>query len=363
MGKYKIDIKFIEASDWPELLWYHSGGTRAKKILQDPTGNEHFFKCSEKKEPKDGKPAKYYKYEFWNEIIAYQLGKNLGLDVLRYDAAVFEGEIGCLSPKMINSHGEQLIELGRFMTAINSNFLPENTQTRSHYTFQLLTETLDYFDLSKYLPFIFQTLIFDAIIGNTDRHQENWAFIGNTTILTEVLSQVEQEVKSKGFQKLPWPIRQLYKRYFDKTKAELSPDGKLAKLIVTKVTKNAPIYDNGSSLARELTDNRVNSLLNNEKDLSRYIEKGNSELHWNGQKLTHFELIKVLLNSSYTEQVNKAAEFLQNWDNSLILRILEQIDTLVPENWKNYCIPDNRKMLISKLLTLRFQNLTQILSD
>ena len=72
-------VTFIDASGWSELTWFNSGGTRAKRILQDDTGNIWYFKCSEKKAAKDGKPEKYYKYEFWSEIIAYQLGSQLGL--------------------------------------------------------------------------------------------------------------------------------------------------------------------------------------------------------------------------------------------------------------------------------------------
>lgn len=75
MKHFQIDIQFIDATDWQELFWYNSGGTRAKKILQDPSGKEYFFKCSERKPARDGKPEKYYKYEFWNEIIAYQWGR------------------------------------------------------------------------------------------------------------------------------------------------------------------------------------------------------------------------------------------------------------------------------------------------
>ena len=75
--------------------------------MQDFDGNEYYFKCSEKKPAKDAQLEKYYKYEFWNEIIAYQLGKSLGLDMLRYDVAIFNGEIGCISPKMIITDEEQ----------------------------------------------------------------------------------------------------------------------------------------------------------------------------------------------------------------------------------------------------------------
>lgn len=363
MQPYQIDIKFIDASGWQELSWYNSGGTRAKKVLQDLSGNEYYFKRSEKKAAKDGKPEKHYKYEFWNEIIAYQLGKNLGLDVLRYDVAIFDGEIGCISPKMTVTDEEQLIEIGRFMTALNSDFLPENYKTRKEYTFQLLADTFDYFKLNEYIPFVFKTLLFDAIIGNTDRHQENWAFIGKTTLLTDALQQVEQTAKKKGFKRLNPFTRFLYRWLIDKKKDELTQDGKIYKLINTKVSKTAPIYDSGSSLARELTDEKVDFLLKKEDELNRYLENGKSELHWENKKLTHYDLIKKLIDSSYNEQIKNASEFLQNWHPDLIGNILDVADKKVPEIWKEYCIPDSRKLLIVKLVTLRLNKLTQLLSD
>ncbi|MCU0374959.1 MAG: hypothetical protein MUF24_06590, partial [Chitinophagaceae bacterium] len=104
---------------------------------------------------------------------------------MEYQPALYNGDMGCISPLMIKPWEEELLEIGRYMTAINENFLPENQKSRKEYTFQLLTETLDFFNLSDYLPNVLETLIFDAIIGNTDRHQENWAFIGKTTFFAE----------------------------------------------------------------------------------------------------------------------------------------------------------------------------------
>lgn len=334
MQSFPIDIKLIDASKWQELFWYSSGGTRAKKILQDLNGHEFYFKCSEKKDAKDGKPEKHYKYEFWNEIIAYQLGRNLGLDVLRYDAAIFDGEIGCISPKMTVTGDEQLIEIGRFMTALNPEFLPENNEKRKEYTFQLLTETFDYFKLNEYLPFIFKTLLFDAIISNTDRHQENWAFIGKTIMHSDQQLQIKSELYSK-----------------------------IHTLINTKVFKTAPIYDSGSSLARELTDERISLLLTNENELNRYVQNGKSELHWEKKKLTHYNLIKKLLNSPYSDEIRNASLFLQNWNADVVGNILNVVDNKLPEYWQEYCIPYHRKMLILKLITSRFNKLTQLLSD
>ncbi|MDI1233107.1 MAG: hypothetical protein PSX81_02365 [bacterium] len=358
MQKYNIDIKFIDASNWQELSWFNSGGTRAKKVLQDPVGNRYYFKCSEKKLARNGKAEKYYKYEFWNEVIAYQLGKNLGLNILRYDVAVFDGEIGCLSPQMTIIGEEQLLEIGRFMTAINSDFLPEDNSTRNKYTFHLLEDTLEYFNIHKYWNFIFETLLFDTIIGNTDRHQENWAFIGKTNLVAEGLSHLEERAKNNA---LNWVVRKFCNTFLNK-KNELNEIGKQLVLENLNISKTAPIYDSGSSMARELTEERIKSLLANEIELNNYIDNGKSELHWDNRKISHYDLIDELLNSSYAEQVRKASVFLSNWQPDLIFLILEQVNLVVPERKKTYCIPKDRKELIIKLVTLRINKLINLIS-
>ncbi len=359
LNSFNIDIKFIDTTNWQELTWYNSGGTRAKKVLQDPYDNEYYFKCSERKPAKGGKPEKYYKYEFWNEIIAYQLGKNLGLDMLRYDVAVFAGEIGCISPKMTITDEEQLLDIGRFMTALNPNFLPEDNATRTEYTFQLLEQTLEDFKISKYWEFIFQTILFDAIISNSDRHQENWAFIGKNTIKTKSFEELEKE----AYDKLNWLHKWPYPNLINKEKNEFNTQVQQAILETINISKMAPIFDSGSSMARELTDGRIDLLLSSEKELNKYIENGKAELHWNGKKISHYNLIEDLLNSAYNEQVLLAANFLQNWQQELITVILEDTCKVVPQQWIEYCIPNNRKMLIQKLIALRFQRLNKLIND
>ncbi|MBK9792703.1 MAG: HipA domain-containing protein [Sphingobacteriales bacterium] len=356
----KIDIKFIDASDWQEQPWYSSGGTRAKKVLQKPDGTEYYFKCSEKKPAKEGKPAKEYKYEFWNEIIAYQLGKALGLNMLRYDIAVFGEEIGCLSPKMNITDDIQLIEVGRYMTALNENFIPENYASRKEYTFQLLEQTISHFKLSDYWEQLLQTILFDALIGNTDRHQENWAFFGTSTIMSKTYEDLKKEAETG---KMSWLKRQFTRPIFDHKKKDLNIVGKHAQLMFTNVNSIAPIYDNGSSLARELTDERVELLLQNDLALEDYINKGFAELHWDKIKLNHFKLIENLVKTSYIETISKSAVFLSNWDESVVSMIFDDLDKDLPAKWNEYCIPVKRKMLIIKIISLRFKKLKDLLSD
>src|SRR5690606_1189048 len=130
------DVKFIYTSDWQILRGLSSGGTREKRVLQDDSGAKWYFKCSERKPGREGQPEKYYTYEFWSEIIAYQLGHSLGLDILRYDVGFSAGDIGCISREMDAAADEQLVEVGRYMTTYNPAFDPDNTKARKQYTFQ-----------------------------------------------------------------------------------------------------------------------------------------------------------------------------------------------------------------------------------
>ena len=66
---------FIIDENWNEQFWFSTGGTRAKKYLLSPDGKYYYFKRSQYKEPTNFKPGKDFKYEFWSEVIAYELGK------------------------------------------------------------------------------------------------------------------------------------------------------------------------------------------------------------------------------------------------------------------------------------------------
>lgn len=356
------DVRFIDTTGWTEQFWLNSGGTRAKKILLDLQGDEWFFKCSEKKEEKDGKPAKYYRYEFWSEIIAYQLGNAWGLNILRYDPAINNNEIGCISRNMLTDDKEDLVEFGRFMTAISQDFIPAYNKARKEYTFQLLTETIDHFELTPYWDQILQTILFDAVIGNVDRHQENWAFIARSSMMKTSLDMMEEEVKQHGFNKLMWPVRSFYNRFFDKEKNKFNSEGEKLRLFFTKINRMAPIYDSGSSMARELTDEKVALLLRDDQQFNKYIESGFSEIHWMGKKMSHFNLISELLKTSYINSIENAALFLSKVNDEAVKDIINNIDVLLPKEWSHYRIPQMRKDLICKLVILRTEKIRGLLT-
>lgn len=348
--------EFIDASDWQYLSWIGSGGTRAKRVLQDQKGKLWYFKCSERKAAKGNNPEKYYKYEFWSEVLAYRIGTSMGLNVLRYEVALHDGELGCISPLMINREKEQLVELGRYMTALNPDFDPEDRKTRSEYTFDAIVTTLDEFDLGIYLEIILKTIIFDALISNTDRHQENWAFICHSSTFVDNPLENQPNIWSSWVKrKLPNSVKNKIKRLIN--------NKNVADLKIKNVIKMAPIYDSGSSLGRELNAEKVTKLIKDKNALEQYVESGKSEVHWEKIKISHFKIIENLTKSSYLQQIKKAAVFLKDYNEQSITMIVNNIDNCVPSNYHEFCLNDDLKKLMIKLLNLRAEKLLKIFQN
>jgi hypothetical protein len=174
---------------------------------------------------------------------------------------------------------------------------------------------------------LLELIILDAIIGNGDRHQENWAIIAqNLPDLAERISP-------------------LHKNYLS-------------------IKQFSPIYDSGSSLGRELLPEKIELFLTSPEVLKRYISKGTSEIHWQDKKVSHFDLIRNLLNSKHGPDVkNIIQRVIAKFDGTKIERILEEIDQEVPETHAEYRIPEARKRLIYKIITLRFEMLRTIINE
>ncbi len=181
--------KFYDITEWNEKPWFQTGGTRSKVIVENPsTGDDYYFESSLKKEKID------YKYEFWSEIIASKVGTLLGFDMLRYDIAYNRGEIGCLSKSMVTEGKNKLTEGISYLTGYNTNYNPKDKSSKKLYTFDFIRKTLEHFQFNHYIRNIIEIIILDSIIGNGDRHQENWGII---TDYKEVIKTFKDTPKSK----------------------------------------------------------------------------------------------------------------------------------------------------------------------
>jgi len=213
---------------------------------------------------------------------------------------------------------------------------------------------------------ILEIIVFDTIIGNGDRHQENWAVINEQRMISDIIVDIPDEEinKSNRLSKLlfKW-VKNYYKRkvsFFQKKHEQKQ----LPSIFYKTLKRFAPIYDSGSSLGRELTSDRIDLFLKSPIDLNRYIDNGMSEIHWGNKKLSHFDLISQLLQSNYRTEVEKIIErVLLRFDENRLKNIINTVDKLVPDRLMKYKIPENRKQFIIKLITSRIEKVRTLVHE
>jgi len=342
--------EFFEISNWEEKPWYQTGGTRSKVIVENPVNHrDYYFKTSLKREQKD------YQYEFWSEIIASEIGSVFGFNMLKYDIAYKGDEIGCLSESMITEGKNKLTEGVSYLTGFDSNYNPKHKDSKKQYSFQLIKNTLAFYKQEKFIENIIQIIIFDSIIGNGDRHQENWGII---TEYNEVIKSIEEIAKKE---KKSFIERQIYSLLKIISGNNISEAVKDLQLILSFTGQFSPIYDSGSSLGREMGNDKIEQLNKDSMMIEAYIRRGDSEIHWEGEKVNHFELIKRIKNE-YPDNVRKIITQVKDKFNAVAIReIVENVDIKLPEPLTINKLPANRKEFVIKLITLRIEKLMSII--
>jgi len=342
--------EFYNITKWNEKPWYQTGGTRSKVIVENPeTGDDYYFKSSLKKEKID------YKYEFWSEIAASEVGTLLGFDMLRYDIAYNRGEIGCLSKSMVTEGKNKLTEGISYLTGFDTTYNPEDKSSKKLYTFHFIRDTLEYFQLGHYIGNIIEIIVLDSIVGNGDRHQENWGIITDYNEVVKALEDIAKREKKGLVEKTLFAIMAVT------SKAKREDAEQLVKEFNLKMPgKFSQIYDSGSCLGRELDDDKVEQMLTDKSIIEAYIRKGVSEIHWKGEKLNHTVLIEKLL-LIYTDIVKEIlARVKKNYSLEKIKKCILYLDEKLPPEFAQFELPLNRKEFMVELISLRVQNLLEI---
>lgn len=350
--------ELFDISHWNEQSWFNTGGTRNKKVYLNPSDGElYYFKQSFKKGQRD------YKHEFWSEIIAAEVGKLLGFDVLDYHIALRDKVVGCISKSMIGE-GEELVEGGKYLQAYDNTFNPEDVKLRHQYSLNLIVEALFTFEKENHFKELAETIVFDAIIGNSDRHQENWAIINTPSTLSEGLAHFEKGLESGRVEGLPSWMANFFKKFYHE-RGQMRRELKSARLLFPRKTRFAPIYDSGCSFGRELADDKVKSMLRNYEELEKYVSKGQPEIHWEEKKISHFDFLSRLLQHPILKEhiQNSIERALNLFSEKSIESIVVTIDQPIRHVSNPNIFPDERKELVVKLLTSRIEKLRMIYSQ
>lgn len=282
-------------SFWDEYEGASEGSGRSEKLwLMNPDTNQiGLFKYK-----KDVTTTDHV-----SECIAYELAQLIGIPCARFEVGTYKGREGSMSYNIVDHEGMMLIEGIYCISLVYSNFDAErllDVETGDRYSIEMIKKVLE--PLKLFEDFI-PILIFDFLIGNTDRHQSNWALI-----------------------------------------------------MENKELRLSPLYDNSSSLCAYIKESKIDQYLGNDLLLWKslvdtksrsLIRIGNKDKN----RPTHLEVLKFLCEKYYNETV----------------QIVEKIQTLVTEdticvilNKYNEVLPEKRNRLILKYLLSKVQLMKEI---
>lgn len=341
-----IEPPFYIAIDnsWMRLIELNTGGSRDKSVFLAPTKETFYFKTS----MENGR--KNYTFEFWSEIVAAKLGQLLNLNVLDYNIASVGDKIGCISKNMIRLGEEELVEGVNFIIEFEPDF---KDFCRNSHHISKIERALNSVGLIEYKRLVVEMILFDCIIGNTDRHSENWALIRS-----KIGENFYSEIMNQSFFKR-------MKTFWYIHKQTGFPFSQIPKLLALGRYRFAPFYDNGSSLGRELDEQKIQELIENEDKFLNFhsSRKGKSDIIVSNEKTSFLETIDFLIEHYPIECTHFINNHLSKYNKTTLKTLVNNIDFRYPSTgFERYRISHARKLFMVKLIDARINFIYDTLS-
>ena len=270
---------------------FGSGASEKKWLINPETKQKGIFKF-----PKGvdiGNPTG----EYWAEKVASQLAEVLGIECAKVDIGTFRGRVGSMSYMILNED-EELVEGIQYITNIYKEYNEDkfiDYKTERPYSIDMILQSIKETGLGNDFLII---PIFDALIGNSDRHHSNWGIVKNKV------------------------------------------NGKI---------RISPLYDNGSSLCCLIDEKDVTNVLRDKRRFESLISsKSKSMIRWrNPNRIRHFELIEHIRDEYYEETLYivdkirdnlseiKIGQIIYSYDDSIIKpKVKELVSTFLIERRK-----------------------------
>jgi hypothetical protein len=178
--------------------------------------------------------------EDWAEKIAAEVAGQTKIDAASVELAQFRGRRGSASKSFINRNSDSLVHGNELLGRITGYDRNKRQRQSDHTLENIMAAVRAYFPerediLNGVLTDLAAYLVLDALIGNTDRHHENWGLI------------LSYRSVGPGLEKV-------------------------GHLWV------APSFDHASSLGRELTDARRHALLSS-GSIGGYVRRGRGGIY------------------------------------------------------------------------------------
>jgi len=315
------EIKELDFSAYTPTTLEVVGGSRPRLTLEKGrTKQKHFLKS-----------FTHNSREIFSEFLASKLGQLVGLKIQKVWIKVFPKKLEALFrskyPNIIHKRWKPIGALVRnifpkgFSIRYGSQIVgkPDKRLKLSEISSAL---KLRYYAHQDLLACFVDMIVFDAWIGNMDRHHENWGI-------------VEHDVIRFG-QKVIVPKILIDKRYFTQ------------------------LYDHGSSLLFELDEGKIERYLKNQKDfIDNYICTGSYTflLDEDGNTDNIFNLIEFYIKDpKWKPLFKKAIERIVKVDRLNVAKVILQMPNhdLIDYN-------ENRRKLLYNSLLIRLDILEDIL--
>lgn len=267
--------QIVDVAAWevdPENPYYPEG-KQPKKLLVSPSGglppfilpnHKYLFKM----------PAGWQERQIWSELIAYELSRAVDVDVppcfLAHDSV--EGSVGVLVEFFYGYAGDaplRFIPGSDFLHAwLSSNY--DRKRGRPHAVRPNLTIARS-LGIPNHKEWWAKAFLFDALIGNVDRHPDNWGLLATTNVGND----------------------------FD--------------------FRMAPLFDNGSSLSYGETDEQLVRY----HDFDAYIRRGRHHCAWDGGTRgdRHLDLCRLFFETY--KPAGAAKDFMIRFTNEAINDVLD----------------------------------------
>lgn len=260
---------------------------------------------------------KWYPVESITELLLNRLGHIFGLQMAESRIVMMGGQLRFLSRYFLNSEREELVHGADILAGFlndSPQFVEEVDKrklTNEWFTLQVIEQAVENMFLHQKEEIMYnlsKLIIFDAVVGNNDRHFFNWGVIRS--------------------------IDSSFQPYF------------------------SPIYDTARGLFWNDSEEKLRKIIEVNKTVDSHIRKyckeSKPKIGWEGEpKLNHFKLFERIYKNEFYISADEIKSLLNP-------AILEEMIAEVRQNFR-HLISANRTTMICKCLEYRFNHLREML--
>lgn len=169
----------------------------------------------------------------------------------------------------------------------------EDTYSNSKYSIQMIQNSLNgILEIDEF----YKIVIFDILIGNSDRHHSNWAILARGIVY-----------------KTPEDMFDVFSNY-----------------------SMSPLYDNGSSLCAYEDNNNLEIFFKDKMKFEALVNtKSKSAIGWEDERpIRHFELLKKIKDNAYDGTIQYVEKIKTNINEEKIDKILSEFNNIISIDMK-----------------------------